>query len=151
MHQYSLFFFSVTIAVTPLALAMCVGGCSSTSSAAPTNGGIVGTDGVNDVSKACVIRTGWMASSTTACSRCTGLSTSSRCPCASYDFEGACATQESAVAKEPGCVNAHSCEASCKQGDCACADACYAGKDACRPKAAALDGCLAEVCDSYCK
>lgn len=126
-------------------------GCASSSSGTSTNGGIVGSNGVNDVNKACVIRTGWTQSNSSACARCTGLSTSGRCPCASADYEGACAPQETAIANEPGCVDAHSCETNCKQGDCACADACYAGKDACRAKAAALDGCLAEVCDSYCK
>jgi len=128
--------------------ALVVAGCSSSST---TNPGIIGSDGVNDVNKACVIRNGWTQSNSSACARCIGLSTSGRCPCASMDYEGACHAQETAIANEDGCVNAHSCETSCKQGDCACVDACYTGKDACRPKAAALDGCLAEVCDQYCK
>ncbi len=151
MQQRLLSCFSLLVALTPLAVAITVGGCSSSSSGGPSSGGIIGTDGVNDVNKACVIRTGWTQSNSAACSRCTGLSTSGRCPCSDKDYEGACAAQEQGIANEPGCVNAHSCETSCKLGDCACADACYAGKDACRPKAAALDGCLAEICDSYCK
>jgi hypothetical protein len=136
------------LVLTSLAVASLVVACSSSSS---TNPGIVGSNGVNDVSKACAIRAGWTKADTTTCAQCAAYAGSPRCPCSDIDVIGACSDQQTALTNEPGCTEAHACAGKCKNGDCTCVDACYVGKDACHSKASALDGCLAEVCGSSCQ
>jgi hypothetical protein len=134
------------------ALAGLVVACSSSSSPnTGTNVGNLGTDGVDDVVKACQIRAGWVHINTSLCGECTGLTTAPRCSCSHDDFAGACNTRQAAFTNEPTCDGVVECVYNCKQGDCACVDACYVGKDKCRPLGAALDGCVAEQCADSCQ
>jgi hypothetical protein len=135
-------FLSLGLALFALAAAPA---CSSGStSSAP----IVGVD---DVLKACQIRATWTNTSSTPCNNCFGLATTPRCACSDQEYAGKCNDQTAAKNKEPTCDGTDACVSKCAKGDCACADACYAGKATCRTLASAADGCVAEVCDSYCK
>ena len=109
------------------------------------------TNGVNDVLQACRIRASWKSASATACNTCIGLATSPRCACTDADYAGKCSEQQSAKTKEPSCEGTDTCVNTCDRSDCACVDRCYASKPACRTPAAAVDGCVAEVCDSFCR
>jgi hypothetical protein len=139
-----LFTLAGIVGVAPLAAA-----CSS-SSGNPTPV-IVGDNGVNDVSKACVIRSGWTQVDSSACARCTGYASEPRCPCADIDYDGACASQQTAVTNIAGCTDARNCAGACMLTDCNCVANCYAGKDQCKTAAGGLDGCLAEICGDSCK
>ena len=140
-------FLSLGLGLFSLAAAPACGsstsGTGSSSSAA--------TDGVNDVLKACQIRETWTATSSTPCNNCIGLSTTPRCACTDQEYAGKCSDQTGAKTKEPTCEGTDTCVAKCGKGDCACADGCYAGKAICRTLASAADGCVAEICDQYCK
>jgi hypothetical protein len=133
----------LSLAVASLVFAAAPG-CSSSAPAAPTNG-------VDDVLKACEIRVPWANTSSTPCNNCIGLSTTPRCPCTDQDYAGKCSDQTSAKNKEPTCDGTFACVDKCARTDCACIDGCYASKPACRTLASAADGCVAEICDQYCK
>lgn len=117
---------------------------SSSSSAAPITG-------VNDALRACEIRAAWKGTSSTPCNNCIGLATTPRCACTDQEYAGKCSDQTAAKTKEPTCDGVADCISKCAHTDCACADACYAGKATCRTLASAADGCVAEVCDTYCR
>jgi hypothetical protein len=142
--------FASLLATLCLACASC-----SSSSSSPTNAAIVGGDGVDDVAKACEIRAGWANNDASTCARCEGLVMAPRCVCADSsadeDYAGACSAQVAALNADASCSNAVTCENTCKQGDCACVDTCYAGMDMCRSLASAVDGCVAEQCTPDCK
>ncbi|MBX3201300.1 MAG: hypothetical protein KF894_24405 [Labilithrix sp.] len=121
--------------------------CSDDAEADP-----VGGNGVNDVSQACAIRAQWTRPSTTACTECMGIASVAKCDCTAVrDYAGLCSTQQDAKTQEATCAGVGECVFKCAASDCACVEACYAGKDVCRQRASALDGCLAETCDSHCR
>jgi hypothetical protein len=133
----SLFLFTTTTAAV---LAAC-------SSGEPENAG----NGVNDVRAACQIRTDWARASTDECLLCLAQIQSPPCGCESErEFIGVCLSQHEAKIGEPSCDGMAKCVDGCR-ADCACVDACYAGKEACRRVSAASDGCAAHVCDAYCR
>src|SRR5262245_32657215 len=107
--------------------------------------------GVNDVGKACTIRASWTKLTTQTCSNCIGGASVPKCACSHDEFSGKCSEQKTATYHEPTCSGTGECVEHCNQGDCACVEACYANRDVCRTRASALDGCLAEVCNSYCR
>jgi hypothetical protein len=108
--------------------------------------------GVNDVSKACAIRAQWTRASSPDCDDCMALAPIPKCACSSAkDYAGKCSDQQQIKTNEPTCTGVGECVFKCAANDCACVDACYAAKDACRVRASALDGCLAEACDNYCR
>jgi hypothetical protein len=109
------------------------------------------SNGVNDVGQACQIRAAWTRATAVDCTDCLAISTVARCDCSVKDYAGLCSEQHNARNAEPACAGVAECAYKCKQGDCGCVDACLAGKEACRPRTAALDGCLAEVCDVHCR
>ena len=110
------------------------------------------TNGVNDVVQACAIRAQWTQASSLNCNDCLGVASVAKCDCtASKEYAGRCFTQQDAKTKEPACAGVGECVFKCAANDCACVDACYANNDACRVRAAALDGCLAEICDASCR
>ena len=110
------------------------------------------TNGVNDVAKACAIRAQWTQLNSLDCNDCLGVASVAKCDCTSAkEYAGRCSTQQEAKTDEPACAGVGECVFKCDANDCTCVEACYAGKDACRVRASALDGCLAEVCDSYCR
>jgi hypothetical protein len=124
--------------------------CSSSSSggAPPVqNAG----NGVNDVKQACAIRTAWTQRISTTCSTCLSEAPVPACECDTDPHRAQCLQQSQAKTNEADCTRAISdCTVACHD-DCACVDACYAGHDACRVVASALDGCVAAVCDSSCR
>lgn len=117
--------------------------CSSETSSAPV--------GVNDVRKACELRSAWVRPPVSRCTDCVSLSKLERCECASHDYEGKCHELQKAKSSEASCSDVDGCVIACDATDCGCVDACYAGKDACRTRAASLDGCVTEVCESACR
>ncbi len=136
---------SLALGLSCLAGAPACSSASSSSTMTPT------TNGVNDVLKACQIRATWTNASSTPCTNCIGNSLAPRCPCSDHDYAGACSDQNTARNKEPTCDGTADCVTKCAHGDCACVDACYASKAACRTLASAADGCVAEICVQYCK
>lgn len=128
-------------------LAVTTFACSSDEDDRPTT-----TNGVNDVGKACAIRAQWTRVSSLDCTDCLGIAVTPICDCtASKPYAGRCAEQQTAKYQERACAGVGECAFSCPTNDCACVEACYANNEACRVRAAALDGCLAEVCDTYCR
>ncbi len=122
---------------------------SSSSSSAPTNG-----NGVDDVKKACEIRTSWTKRNANTCVECQSFAPIAKCNCPSFanaTYMGQCQAQGETKSHEAECdTQLDDCVHTC-QDDCGCIDGCYAGKDKCRAAAAAVDGCVAEVCASYCQ
>lgn len=112
-----------------------------------------GPVGVNDVRKACEIRTTWTQRGATLCAECLAYSKSPSCDCPSIqrDFSARCHSHHAAKQSEPTCDGVDACVYNCPPGDCACAEGCYANKEACRPLGNATDGCIAEVCSPYCR
>lgn len=110
-------------------------------------------NGVNDIEKACEIRATWTKSKEQACIDCIALSKGPVCECPAFqqEFIGKCVDQGTAVGNERNCDFVGDCTSKCAAGDCACVDACYNDRAACRPKVAALDGCQADVCDKHCR
>jgi hypothetical protein len=129
-----------------LALGACGGGNGATSSPDAAAG-----DGVNDVLLACQQRAQWANATASSCNTCMAYAEEPRCACADVDYAGKCSAQQAARTSEPTCDGVSTCLGACARTDCACQDACYAGKPACRTVASAADGCLASVCEPYCK
>ena len=129
------------------AFAFSVVACSSTSNEDSPKAG----NGVNDVLKACDIRTTWTHASSSVCSTCIGYATTPRCPCADADYAGKCSDQQAARTAEASCDGVDTCIHACDVTDCACVDACYANAPACRARASAVDGCVADVCAPSCR
>lgn len=106
--------------------------------------------GVNDIAKACAIRVTWpLAGETGKCQTCKGYSTTPKCDCGNYDYAGKCEQQQKAVREDTSCDGVDQCISACKS-DCGCVERCYEGR-ACKAKAAARDGCVAEVCEKECQ
>lgn len=109
------------------------------------------SNGVADVRKACDVRATWSNQKAAACLQCMALSPTERCSCpVQSEFVGRCAQQSALRNAEPQCDDELTrCLGGC--GDCACQDACYGKKEACRRKAGAVDGCVTATCDAVCR
>ena len=110
-------------------------------------------NGVNSVRLACDIRTAWARSDDQECIDCLSISRAPKCGCPEFsqEYAGACGDQGTAFGNERNCDLVGECTGKCPKTDCACLDACYNDRPACRPRAAALDGCTTDVCDKYCR
>jgi hypothetical protein len=107
---------------------------------------------VNDVKKACEIRLSWKGATTSRCTYCLAAAANPPCSCSEKEpFAGKCETQQSRRSQESSCGDVEECRFKCSASDCSCLEACYAQKDACRAAAAALDGCVAEICAAECE
>lgn len=126
-------------------VALLVGCSSSTPASSP------GSNGVDDVKKACEIRTTWAHPTSGACTDCFAYAKAERCDCTDLPYAGKCSGQDKARAAEASCGDVDTCIRACTATDCACVDACYAAKAACRKAASAVDGCVAETCDEHCR
>ncbi len=119
-------------------------------SCASEDDGPKGTNGVNDVKRACEIRTTWVREGN-ECSLCEAGAISPRCDCTTLaSFGAACIDQQNTLRQACG-VEKDNCVAKCDRTDCGCIEACYADNAACKSAAAARDGCVAEVCGPHCK
>lgn len=107
--------------------------------------------GVNDVRKACEIRATWARRTTQGCGDCLLYASTPYCACFGKDYSGKCSDHAAAKHRESTCSDADACVNRCPLSDCACVDACYVSAAACRPHAAALEGCLVEVCAEHCR
>jgi hypothetical protein len=108
-------------------------------------------NGVNDVRKACDIRRGWLRKDGSQCINCQVSAPALPCPCSETDpVLSKCHDQQKAVNAEPQCAGIDRCVGDCKD-ECACIDRCYAGREACYRVASAMDGCVADLCDSRCR
>ena len=118
----------------------------------PSNDAEAPVVGVNNVKKACEIRVSWQNRETDKCRNCIAIATNPECTCtdAQRAYAAKCNGHHVKRANEPSCKEVDNCVSTCNS-DCNCIDACYAGKEACRPLGNALDGCVAEVCTSECK
>lgn len=125
----------VAAVAAAIALAAVVAACGS---ARPT------------VRQSCERRDLWLNGTTQACLVCLADAARARCDCDTSPVAGACAAQAGAVSRAPDCSGTAQCASTCA-GDCACEDACYAAHEACRPLAADLDACVAQVCDERCR
>lgn len=110
-------------------------------------------NGVNSVKLACEIRAQWQKTNEQACIDCLAISRGPDCGCPAFpqEYVGKCADQGRAVGDERACDFVGGCTSNCPSGDCLCVEACYKDRDACKPKADALDGCTTDVCDKYCR
>jgi hypothetical protein len=121
-----------------------LGACSSS---AQSDAPVVG---VNDVAKACALRTHWTNATAQTCTDCKSFASTQKCACSDLDYAGKCSDQAAAVTNEPSCAGTDECVRACAATDCTCIERCYEGK-ACRSVAGARDGCLAEICDTRCR
>ncbi len=108
-------------------------------------------NGVNDVVAACRIGVPWVRTRD-ECSACIAAAPAARCDCPEFKaYSAACEEQAAARRNEPSCTyEIETCALGCGT-DCDCVDRCYANAPGCRRAASARDGCVAEVCDKYCK
>jgi hypothetical protein len=109
-----------------------------------------GSNGVNDVRAACEIRLKWVRANND-CSLCESAATTPRCDCTTLaSYSAACTDQQDA--RRFHCSEAiEKCVATCVREDCDCIVGCYKNDPFCRDTSAARDGCVAEVCDPFCK
>lgn len=136
--------FRSSIATLLLSFAVVVGACTEDEPPPAITG-------VNDVVKACGIRAQWTRLSSLECNECVGISTTPLCDCtARKDYAAKCHEHQLKRNKEAACEGVGTCTLNCRE-DCNCVEQCFAGHEACRPIASALDGCVAEVCDPHCR
>lgn len=134
------------LALLPFAFALVlVAACDSEEAAAPV--------GVNDVRKACDIRVSWSKGTTPACNECLAIAGSPACDCPDLarDYAGKCNPHRDAKAADASCYDLDVCAKNCAATDCGCVESCWAANARCRELASALDGCLAEMCQSTCQ
>lgn len=138
--------------VTPLktlvlSLAVGLAVLAACNSDQPKNG-----NGVNDVRKACDIRTTWTRASSSECNDCQASAPVAACDCPRFSqYGGRCEEQGKRAANDPDCTEVFKCISPCPLTDCACIESCYKGHESCKTNAAARDGCVTEACDSVCK
>lgn len=125
--------------------------CSSLSAGDAGTQVVNAGNGVDDVKAACTIRASWTRAGSGVCWDCILYAPVAPCTCSNDPNLGKCETQSQAHEHEADCTSAlATCVTDCLSG-CTCIDACYAGHDACRTVAAALDGCLVAACDPVCR
>lgn len=109
--------------------------------------------GVNDVRKACEIRTAWTQATSKKCLDCQAGVQGPACDCAEFkEFAGLCQTHEDARRAEPSCTDEQRlCTEACARTDCGCVEGCYAKVEQCKRVIAARDGCIADVCTNACQ
>lgn len=111
----------------------------------PTN------NGVDDVHKACEVRSGWTRIKEEKCVFCMSASPLPKCDCeALQPFSGSCSKQGENY-RSACSESVIDCAGHCATTDCACLDGCYAAADECTVRAAERDGCVAEQCAQYCQ
>jgi hypothetical protein len=117
----------------------------------PGGAGVGGTAG-RDVREACARRVGWKNRLLKQCTQCMSLASAPACGCDrdKKEFSGMCAAEQKAKIDAADCSEAYACTFKCLT-DCACVAKCYEGKDKCYQLASAVDGCIAEVCEPFCK
>jgi hypothetical protein len=111
------------------------------------------TEGSNDLRAACEQRRTWTRAKTVECLECMATAPLPACDCTvKQPFVGLCAQQLKLKLANPECDQTLGvCVNACKPDDCACNEACFASRKTCRARVSALDGCVAEVCDSHCR
>jgi hypothetical protein len=139
-HLASSFLASVLLVATTLVA------CSSDDAPAARNG-------VNDVRKACEIRTTWTKPTSSECIACQAAAQTAACDCVEFkEWGGLCQSQEDARRAEPTCTDdLRVCTTVCAKTDCGCVEACYAKAEQCKKIIAARDGCVADVCTKPCQ
>jgi hypothetical protein len=135
----------------PLTLMLALAACASHGGATPPSG-----SSAQSLRQACDERGAWTRASSSDCALCVSSVPVPTCGCpvvtgsSAADVVGKCLAQAQAKGAETDCNGIDKCVDGC-QGDCGCADACYAGHDRCRDVAAPLDQCIAQTCDSRCR
>ena len=111
------------------------------------------SNGVNDLRKACDIRLGWTQTKTVDCQQCLATAQIATCNCTvSATYVGKCAQQLALKRASADCDDAlERCVGSCAQSNCGCIDTCYSSRAECKVRAAALEGCITEVCSTVCR
>ncbi len=111
------------------------------------------TNGSNDLRKACDLRAEWSQFKTVECQQCIATAPLATCNCTvSAPYVGKCAQQLAFKRASPDCDDAlERCVGSCAQGACGCVETCYSSRADCKVRAAALDGCVTEVCSAVCR
>jgi hypothetical protein len=101
-----------------------------------------------DPKVACQTRATWNGSFD--CRDCQSRAAQPGCDCNPSPFNAVCHEQN--VVRLNDCAESVvDCVFGCAPGDCACVDACYAGAELCRRRAAAFDGCIVQTCAAVCK
>lgn len=110
-------------------------------------------NGVNDVRRACEVRSAWTRAGTETCINCMAAAPSPKCQCESFkEFGGFCEIQEVERHAEPTCTSLlDDCAHTCSKLDCNCLEGCYAQAARCKQLAGARDGCVTAVCAQYCE
>ncbi len=111
------------------------------------------TNGSNDLRKACETRQTWSRAKSVQCLECMATAPLPACDCTvKQAYVGRCAQQLKLKLATPDCDNLLGrCANACNQSDCNCLESCYASREVCKARVAALDGCVAEVCESTCR
>lgn len=111
----------------------------------PTN------NGVNDVKKACELKTTWKRARDLKCINCVSAAPNAKCDCEEIkEFSGACSEQGD-LFKSACPQNVIDCALHCPVNDCACVENCYNANGDCKKRAAMRDGCVVDRCDEYCQ
>jgi hypothetical protein len=108
--------------------------------------------GKRDVREACARRVAWKNRLMKTCTQCMGLAAAPACGCKTdtKEYSGLCAAEQQAKIRASECTDAYACAVDCHT-DCECVSRCYEGQPKCYELASAVDGCLADVCDSFCR
>lgn len=127
--------------------ALAIVACSSESGSTKT-----GTSRANLAwDDSCTSMSGWVRYRELNCQTCVAGSKLG-CECAKdKPWNGQCQPEAEARRAEADCSDQLIlCLDGCEM-DCACKAQCLASHDACRAKDEALESCIAQVCDSYCR
>jgi hypothetical protein len=127
--------------------------CSSSDDAPKPEASTAAADGLHDVRRACEHRAKWPLRLRRPCTQCVSLAAAPACGCKtdSKVYSALCAKEQRAKLDNKACEPVWQCTYKCKPTECDCIAACYEGKAACHKLASALDGCIAETCDNYCR
>ncbi len=100
----------------------------------------------------CQQRASWANRLSSKCTKCVSLAPAPK-GCKSFDkvYLAQCADQQRAKLDGKSCEPVFRCSYKCKRKDCDCVARCFEGHDKCDRLAAAVDGCVAEVCEPFCR
>ncbi|MEM9875237.1 MAG: hypothetical protein AAF928_10110 [Myxococcota bacterium] len=108
---------------------------------------------LTSVAETCAYKDAWKHKIRSRCTKCISLAKAPKCGCKKDEkaYSGMCASfQNKRLAAKETCDEAWQCSYKCKRGDCACTEACFAGKPECAQLELDVDLCLVDVCEPYC-
>jgi hypothetical protein len=132
-------------------IALAVAACNKSDNKSDSNASA--SEPPKTVREACQRRAVWNNRILKKCTQCLSLSAAPACGCKTdrKEYSGLCSEQQQARIDETACEPAYACTYKCDRNDCDCMARCYQSQERCEKLAAAVDSCVVEVCDPFCR